>query len=60
MIIFKSKKPAYDIIIEVKNNISLGKKVSNLLIDSIHAKLSIIDSLENIYKKKKRNSPTLW
>ena len=31
----------------IEKNPSLGKKVSNLLIDSIHAKLSIIDSLEN-------------
>ena len=31
----------------VKNNISLGKKVSNLLINSIHTKLTIIDSMGN-------------
>ena len=31
----------------IEKNPLLGKKVSNLLIDSIHAKLSIIDSLEN-------------
>ena len=31
----------------VKHNISLGKKVSNLLINSIHTKLTIIDSMGN-------------
>ena len=31
----------------IEKNPNLGKKVSSLLIDSIHAKLSIIDSLEN-------------
>ena len=30
----------------LENNPSLGKKVSGMLIDSIHAKLSIIDSME--------------